>query len=42
MEALQTIREIDDEITQTVQVFKEQLGIRCKSGPSPQEREKSF
>lgn len=30
METLQTVREIDEEIIQTVEVFKTQLGIECK------------
>lgn len=29
MEALKTIREIDDEIIQTVEVFRDQLEIEC-------------
>lgn len=29
MEALPSLREIDDEISQTIKVFKEQLGIEC-------------
>jgi hypothetical protein len=34
MEALPTLREIDDEIIQNIEVFKEKLGIECMLVPS--------